>query len=342
MKIFYTSISIIVISLLFLFCQDNKSVDNIYESQEKLNYKLEIIDTLIVDGNFNLGAVKALVFWNNDYIISDNITNKIWVLDSNLSVKREMGGKGRGPGEFISSPNIAYDSSTIDFIDYRGKKIYTYDKNYTLIKTNNFNREMIIHSFSWVKTKDRYILCGSKPDPKKKMDELGSVLILDSNLNYIDNILDWDDIYHEMTAGAVYNMIVKLTGGKKGYFFAQQTAVPNKVFCFDLQGKLEKRFGRLPKYYKKPPEIPVEKVMASVEATAKFVANITRVKNMCYDKKTDRLFINYVNLFESASYLRSGLEGEHYLQIYNSDYDLIFDESIPGSLLFVKDKKIYI
>jgi len=337
---------IILFSLsLLLLSSCNQRQNNIGYDSEYLN-TISLVKVKSIKfaetKNFVLGTINDAVIWNNKFIISDGMTKIIWIFDNEYHLIKKMGGRGRGPGEYLSPPDLVLNKNKLLIVDYSNKKIDIIDKKFNLVATKSFPKELIIQPFGWTSCGNFYVLTGAKPIASKKMNELGSVLILDNNFKFKSNIFKWDDIYRTNAVFPIYNPFVRYVAGLNGSLFAVQGAMPNKIHLFDNNFNLIKIFGREPKYFKIPPDVNLNNVMSSIEATAKYVSKISRINKLFYDKKNNYLISSYANYSENASYNHSNLSGQHYIQIFNKDFNCIYDGKIDGPLLFIDNGLLYV
>ncbi|MBL1212907.1 MAG: 6-bladed beta-propeller [Ignavibacteriae bacterium] len=330
------------LTFLLLGCKDEINIDS-YQSVLKENIELIKIDSILIKDstNFNVGSIKDGVIWQDKLLIADNINNCIWVFEGNKLIKK-IGRKGRGPEEFASGPYIVNDKRNIYLPDYSGKKIEIYNDKFAHAKTVMFPKNVIIQPGDWICVGDKFVLWGVKPSGGNKISEMESTLILSKDFEFVDNIIPWPDYLKSRSTHAVYTRNLKLSIGIGESFFLMQGTQFNDIMHLNNKNKIIKKFGRYPKYYKTPPDVPLQSVMKSLQATAAYVAQITKIYKLDYDTKDNYLLCNYVNYYEEANFLRTALLGDHYLQIYNNEYDVIFDEPIEGNLLSVHQGKIYI
>ena len=103
-----------------------------------------------------------------------------------------------------------------------------------------------------------------------------------------------------------------------------------------------KKFGRKPAYWKEPPSLPYEQTVSSLEMISNYYGSTTQFLMLDCDTSQHRVFVNYVNFDSTVYFQRTLLAGKHYLQVYNGDYDCLFDGEIPGKLAFVRNGRIYV
>jgi len=128
----------------------------------------------------------------------------------------------------------------------------------------------------------------------------------------------------------------------EGRFFAHQRAT-YRIDEYDRSGKLLRRFGVVPKYWRDPPQVSDESTQRSVQALSEFIGSITTYWGMSYDEATSCLFLNYANLDKDDSSQRILLAGKHYMQVYDTkSYDCIMDEPIPGKMAYLRNSRIYV
>lgn len=330
-------IIIILLSISFLTCNENKNVK--YESKFLNRYELKQLDSLLFfnSDSIYLGQIKDVKYFNGNILITDKLLKKLWIFDNQLKLKRIIGGEGEGPGEYVNAPFILPLDTSFILVDWSKYKIDFYNKNFLFEKSRKYPSKFIFDPIYPIKVGNNLIFSASEDLMKKN----NSIVILDLELNPINTLLKWEPIYQKKDPYGIYNPFVLLSNGRSNTFFARQQASLN-IYHYDEKLKLKKIFGTKPKFFKDPPNKNFQEIMQSVENTAKYVSSITKFILMEYDEKNNFLFVNYVNYTEEASYNHSDLSGEHFLQIYNHNYDCIFDGEIPGKLAFVSDGKIYI
>ncbi len=342
-------IASLFISVIFTFfgCRDDESKFRVsyYSSEIKANTKLSLIDSLVLKdiSGFKLGILKYFLFTDSVIYISDKTNNCLWLLDSNYKLIKKIGSDGRGPGEYLVNPQPILTESGLYCMGNGNRKVDFYDSNLNLIESKKFPSNLIVQPFKWIKSGDDFLTCGMiKDELKLIISQQNSILVLDNNLKLKKGIFKWDKLYEKRNAPTVYNSMVRLCVGEQNSIYAVQSALPHKIFHYNSKYEILKKFGVKPKYSKESPEMKVEDVMKSIEATAKYVAKITRIKSLNYDFQNKCLILNYVNHTEEASYLSSSLLSDNYLQIFNEEYDCILDIKVPGPILDCKDGVYYI
>jgi len=330
-------IILILLILLTLYC--SKEIEH-YKSERRNSYEIKKVGTfclnLAIDSIY-FGSVKDIAIWNDQYFVSDRINKNIWVLNSEGKIIKIIGGRGKGPGEFSGAPFIVKKKNQIVFVDFLGKKISLYNRSLKLVKSIKYPPNVLIQPGKWVYSENYFIAWGLKPNAEENISNSKLIVYLDENLKFIDNILEPNKLLKKKSTFATYNPYVKITKGNKNSVFAIQGAELDKIYHINSKRLIIKVFGTLPKFYKIPPTIKTEKIISSLEATAKYISNITRISKLDYISSEKILLVNYVNYNENATYLRTNLAGQHFLQAYDEHYNCIFDGKIPGALLTTKD-----
>lgn len=87
--------------------------------------------------------------------------------------------------------------------------------------------------------------------------------------------------------------------GGNSTFFAKQLA-SNRIHHIGKDFRKIKTFGMKPKFFKEPPNIPIEDVMKSLDATADFGSKTTWFRNIGYDETNRSLILYNVNLYKES------------------------------------------
>ncbi|MDH7605422.1 MAG: 6-bladed beta-propeller [Melioribacter sp.] len=345
MNVVYKEILLYLLLIVFISC--NSADDKlIYKSNYVANYELQLKDSIIYRNTKEnyIGLIKDIKYWRGKILITDHYFKKLWIFDERMNLIKSVGRKGTGPGEYTFPPYICTDNKNIILIDYRTKKANLYDTNFIYIKNYNLPKHIYYQMYPAIKFNDKFILPGASYlslNLKKHFDKAKSITVCDSAFELLEEILPWDESYKNETPYNIYRKGVLLVKGAENTFYAKQLASP-LIHHIDKDLKKIKVFGIKPRFFKEPPNISLEEVMKSFEATADFGSKITWFRNIDYDEKNKLLIVYYVNLYKESWYNRSMLSGEHFLQIYNSNYDCIFDDKVEGILAFVSNGHIYL
>lgn len=337
---------ILSIGILFslIQCTSNEAT-NQHESKFINSHQLILKDSLSLQLNDSLyiSRIKDFVVWNDRVLISDLDFKKVWIFDDKLNFINSIGGEGKGPSEFISVPRIVPMDDSLYLFDYQLQLISIYDDKYNFVRSVKYPKGYIIFPEQPISVDNKIAISGSPPflKDKEKYFDLNSILILDKKMQFIKDLIKWDDYYKTGSAYSVYNMSTMLSSGKGSSFYSIQMATTlfNHI---DINSNLISCFDYKPKNYKDPPEKKVEIVASSFEETAKFGAKTTRFHKMDFDKHNDLLLVNYMNLRKESWYQRSFHLGNHYLIIFNRNYNCIIDTMIPGPFAFTKNGNIYV
>jgi len=341
MKRYVTTLFII---LIIVKCSANKN--DIYTSKYKDNYKLKVIDSLTYyyKDTLFIGRVHDIQLIGNKILISDFFLKKIWLFSKELNLIKTIGGEGRGPGEYTYPPNIMYDSNYIWLTT--GRIIDKYNQNLEFIERKKLPEELIYESYTPISFGEFFIFNVTYPysiAKKSYFEKFKPFIKIDTALRTYVNFDEWDDNYFNDELEGYTRELCHALATKKdeNHFFTIQGAT-YYIKLYDKNLNLIKHFGRKPKKYKDPPKLKFRETQASVEANAKFHSNITRWHNIKYDNSEKRLYLGYTNLFEDFYLYRSLMRGEHYLQVFDENYNVIYDDKLPGILAFVDDGKIYV
>jgi hypothetical protein len=79
-----------------------------------------------------------------------------------------------------------------------------------------------------------------------------------------------------------------------------------------------------------------------METLINFGTQVTRIMNIGFDQVNNLILVYYVNYNESYFYTKSKLNGEHYIQVYDNEYNVVADLPVDGRLLFVSDGNVYL
>lgn len=332
--------------LITLFACSGQENKNIYHSKYVGGYELKIVDTLIYkykDSSY-IGRLHDIQFYDGKILISDFFLKKLWIFSKELKLIKTVGGQGRGPGEYTYAPNILCDNNNVWL--QCNRKIDKYNKNIEFVNRFDLPEEVIYKHASPISFGSYFIFNVVYPFSiaNKSYFSLYKPLIkVDSNFQDYENFDDWDENYYdENIEGYTRERHETLvTKGSSNNFFSIQGAT-YYIKLFDERLNILEHFGRKPDNYKNPPRLKFRETQATVDANAEFHSNITIWHAIKYDSSNQSLFVGYTNLFKDFYLYRSLMRGKHYLQIFDKNYNVIFDGEIPGKLAFVEKGNIYI
>lgn len=340
---------IVLLFILFIISCDKEEKD-FYTSIFKDDHYLKEIDSLtfIYKDSLFISRTGDIVLWNNKILITDFYENKIWIFNKHLDLLKIIGGKGNGPGEFSNRPIIILPDDKILWLIEGGKKeISKYDSNFQYIQKYKMDERVIYQPSLPIALEDKFVLSAAYPysvAEDEYFKRYKSLIAIDRKFTIIKNFFEWDEVYFDSKYDAYSKENNETFLSKKNdeYFYAQQRA-SFKITVFDKNLNIKKRLGLKPKYFKEPPQnLKLKDTQRSLEANARFIGSTTKFEGLKYDSITHYLFVYYVNLYEDFYIKRSLLWGKHFMQVYDENYDCIFDGEIPGKLAFVTDGKIYI
>ncbi len=321
----------------------------VYYSLRQKACSLVPLDTLTFSssGSVFVSRTAQIASWHQYILISDFYEKKLWVFDTLLNFQIFLGGKGGGPGEFASFPTIATSADVLWLFDHSLLRATQYDRQFRLLQTKSlpsgflFRRQVVFQG-------DRFVAAMHPARMLNSVDELRneSVLtVLDTNLQVVARLGQWDDKYFEQSLAArtygYHNSDALLTASWEGGIFVLQKAV-HWVSHFGNTLQLLKKFGIKPVHFKEPPSVPYEQTAYSPEMISNYAGSTTQFLSLDCDTTQRLVFVNYVNLDSTVFFQRTMLAGKHYLQIYNGEYDCVFDGPIPGKLAFVRSGRIYV
>lgn len=337
------------IVIIFISCNNEKSLH--YQSKDKTHYGIELFDSLkfIYNDSVFIGNIGTIYKWNNFIFIQDYINTSIRIFDKNLSYLFSVGGRGEGPGEYSTPPVIIENNDTnrIYMLEVNKKRLYEYNSKLNYLTEYKLPSDFYYSYYPAIKIKDNFIFSVAYPFPENKdmyFDIYKGLVCLEDNFKLKSNFLEWDSIYfdRDFDAFTKNNFSVNLALTNKNYFFAQEQA-SFIIHKFDSNLDLVKSFGKLPKYFQYPPgEISFEQTQQSLESFYKFQASSSSFRDIDYDDDMKRIFICYNQSTKESLFKKDNLLALHYLQIYDNNFDCIFDEKIPGKFLFAEKSNLYI
>lgn len=341
--------------LIIASCSEDKnnsssSSFNIIKSEFVDGNSLLLTDSLILYNtkeNF-IGAVGNIYYWRDYFLISDYVRKCLHVLDTNMTYVKKLGKEGKGPGEFTSSPILVKESdSTLKIVKPLEKKICVYNEELHLIGEYNLPNKFN-YQFRLPLETDSLIIFpigypGSLADVSYYENHKSLALINKYNWEHDKDIFNFDPIYHDERysgyTGSYFGVI--LCSMNNGRILAIQRA-SNMLTIFDNKYKQKLKFGIESKFYKKPQMKTLKEVQQSYDAFTDFGTKNTLITNLHYDFIKEWSIISFINKSKEAYTSRDKSQGTKFLQIYNSEYNCIIDESINGVFLFSINGEIYI
>jgi hypothetical protein len=318
-------------------------------SRTVFTHHLRASDTLTFHSSDSVFITRTaqIASWREWVLISDFYEKKVWIFDTLMAYKSFIGRRGGGPGEFLYFPTIISALDYVWLLDGGLKRATRYGPDFTVHTTQAlpsgyfFRREGIFRG-------GKFILAMQPARMLEKVEDLRNehpITVLDGNFQEVSRFWEWDDGYFENTIAmqtfAYQNADILLASGWDEGFFGLQKAV-YWVTHFNRDLEKMRKFGTKPGHWKDPPSIPYEQTAYSPEMISNYAGSTTQFLKLDCDTLYRRVFVNYVNLDSSVFFERTMLAGKHYLQIYNEDYDCIFDGEIPGKLAFVRNGKVYV
>lgn len=321
-----------------------------YPSKGLYNYSIQIKDSLIYryKDSLIISNISQIVKKNSNYLITDKGLKRIIVFNKYFTKAiKIIGKKGKGPGEYTSTPIIINGTKFLEISDFRKKKINIYSDNYKLIESKSIDPKFIYNSFSNLFVNNKYVLNSLYPFPVNKdayYRKYKSLNLFNKDLTFYKSILDWDKIYTEpsLEGYSRNNLAIFCSPASKNEFFVIQGATYyiNKIGA-DLS--VVKKFGIKPLNYKDPPEgVKFKDTQKSFETLVEYYSHITIISNLAFDKKNKRIFLEYGNTTANTFLKKDKFLTDRYLQVYNSEYNCIFDGEIDGVFLFTDNGYIYI
>jgi len=339
---------VLISVLLFISCSTQTDyAGEVYHSRHLNSHDLVLVDSLQYvnpsDTSF-IGRLGRLYYWNDHILVTDREFLSILVFDNDLNLLHRIGGRGRGPGEYTVTPEIMLDDQYLWVMDYQTKTMNLYNRDFSHILSYELPFELY-YFLPPIKVDNFFIFTAAGPASVTEAQyykNYNSLFQMDTTFTIIANFLDWDDIYFDDDLAAyARGGFVLLTNGLNDTFFAkQQSSFSNYAISSNLD--ILKSFSSKPKYYREPPRVPVNEVQQSLENFIDFTAQVTRFHNISYDKSYHRFFIHYINFNREGVRQRDLLLSDQYLQVFNENYDCIYDGPIPGTFAFTKDGNVYI
>jgi len=210
--------------------------------------KLSKIKAIEASGSKNeqyFAFIRDIHHFNSQWIISDFSTEKVFVLNQNLNFQRYLGGKGKGPGEFVKPTWIFSNEDTLYLVDDFGWKILKYDKNgeplgHVRINSDSYHGNQMVRYDDWFYTT---YYCSDKPIRKfdgqtvRGLPEDGKA---EKIINYIKEKALTNQRLYELRADLFpYNNDQLL----KVYYYQPRVEV------YDIQGNLLKQIDIAPSHF---------------------------------------------------------------------------------------------
>ncbi|KAF0146853.1 MAG: hypothetical protein FD143_3208 [Ignavibacteria bacterium] len=341
-------IIIIVITLLSVSCSSKKEERNVYESLPLYNHTIIKKDSLFLLQNDKVfvGQISNMVTWK-DYVLISDFNNHTMIFDKKLNHIKTVGTEGTGPGEFTNPPTPVLGTNNFILLNRRIKKYFEYDERFNFISEKKLPPKFDFFPINPIRINNHFITFVGDPSVygnRKKISNINSLYIFDENFNYTGKgLYKWDDIYNneDYFAYTRNNLFVRLTLYPNGFFATQPAS--NIIAHFDNDLNLIKEFRLEPKYSKDPPiESDILKTQQSVETVVRFGCSMTSKLGFVYEPQHELVAVGYTNLKEEFFYKRTLMIGDHYLQVFDKNYNCIFDGPVPGLVAFTLNGLIYI
>lgn len=328
------------------FVNDVVHIESSYINGKKLVYSDSLIHQNQEENT--IGAVASIYYWNEYFLVSDYMNKCLHVLDTNMNYIKRIGQEGRGPGEFTSAPVIVKESNkTLKLIKVLEKKACLYNKDLSFWEEIDLPQELN-YQFRLPLQIDNVIILsigypGSLADIKY-YSEHGSLAVINSqSWKHEKDIFSFDPIYHDERysgyTGSYFGVILSLINN--GEILAIQRA-SNLLTILDNNFNQKIKFGIDSKYYKQPQQKTLQEVQQSYDSFVDFGTKNTLITNLHYDKNKQWYLISFINKSKDAYLSRDKTHGLKFIQVYDSEFNCIFDEIIEGVFLFSKNGKIHI
>jgi len=343
---------IILLFFTIIGCSKVKNNRNemFYPSEGLYNYKLHIEDSLFYNykDDFIISKIYKIIKKGENFLIIDKDLESIYLMDKDFKkVIKKIGKKGKGPGEYTSTPLIIEGTTDLEVMDIRKRKINLYNSKYKLITSKDMDPNFIYNSFTDLYYQGKYILFCLYPYSVNKDEyytKYKSINIFNKDLTFYKSILDWDKIYTEpsLEGYSRNNLSIFCTVGLNNELFAIQGATYyiNKI---GTDFSVVKTFGIKPLNYKDPPKgIKFMDTQKSFETLVEYFSHVTIISNLAFDKNNKRIYLEYGNPAQDTFLKKDKFQTKRFLQIYDSNYNCIFDSKIDGVFQFIDDGKVYI
>jgi hypothetical protein len=347
-------IVIILFLGLLIACSNEKNHEenhneNIIESKYMNNSKLQLIDSVRFNSNAAelIGDILHGYKCSGYYMFPDGINKSVHIFDKEYNYLSRIGGKGKGPGEFLHPPVIIINRKSIELVNVISKKIYNYNEEFKFISESFLPSDLQYIFFSPIKLLDNYIFSSVFPGSYAKDEyflNYKSLVVINKNYKIKENFYEYNDVYKDNSSitFAKTNFGNLLALGSKGYFYSNQNAT-FLITKFDSNLNEIITFGKKPKYYMVPQDnVSFEKLQSSYELLLNFKASSTIISKIDFDIDSKLFFLFYKNPSRDAYIKRDSQLFEKYLMIFNEQYDCIFDEKIVGEFLYSDSGEIHI
>ncbi len=334
---------LLLLTSIFVFsCKDEAiKIDNIQNSIIIEGNSLILIDSIQISSydSKTIGSILHGYILDDFFLLPDSEKKSVHIFDNKFNYIKEIGRKGRGPGEFATIPVIVQSHDSLRIVNMMTKKIHLYNEKFDFYKEEYLPKSLYYHYFNPIKNGSNYVFSCAYPmgiNRDQYYEDYKSLTKLNRFYEEIDNFFAFNDIYRENAtiAYARNNFGNLLTLGKNGHFFSIQIAL-YMTTLFDSDCTEILTFGRKPKYYKSPPiDISFEKTQNSYEMLMDFKSKTTIISKISYDRKTDYFFLAYTNPQKEAYIKRDNQLFEKYLMVYNERFECVYDEKISGNFLF--------
>ena len=339
---------LIIISYIITGC-GNKKDKHFYESKGLYDHNLVVKDSLMFvfkDSANYIGQIYDIQFTYNKILISD-YNEHLSIFDNRLNFITRIGTRGRGPGEFTFPPEMILGEKNLILINLTDQKYCTYDTNFNFITERDIRSKLrFIPSSALISISGKIISHCYDPSSQQGKNPFlnsNSLFIFNKNFSEIGELFPWKGYFLETRylAYSYGTSKVLLALGNNGFFASQAGNIDFSLFSSDL--KVIKTFGIKPKYFQNPPIEPdVLKTQRSIETAVAFTTKYTYRQKIVYDSLNHYLILSYSNLNKDFFYKRSLLLGHHYIQVYDKNYDCIFDGEVPGLVAFTMNGLVYI
>jgi hypothetical protein len=329
-----------------------------YASQYTEQYDLVAVDTLVyhhTDSSY-IGAVGEMKPWNGNIIVVDARFLKIMVLNQRndaLLLVSQHGNRGNGPGEFITPMTIVPTKDSLYVFDPFAKRITIYDQAMRMIGHQSFSVAIgmdIGKSALCIDT--LFYIPSVMLDTSKQQTELNaayyasarSVSVIKHGGAMVASIFPYEDLYTDpnskRTAFVDIRKRTNLAYGNQKTFFAQHEGVP-LITHFDTQNRIIKRFSYTSKFFKTPP-LDDDFKPFTPEKWAQFYGQMSFYDGLEFDP-TQNLLLSVLACPTEDAYRKSDPTlYKRYLQVYDKEYNCVFDQQVQGMLEFVQNGNIYL
>jgi hypothetical protein len=330
-----------ILSILIIGCKKNEN--DILFSKKIDGYKLMKADSLIYYNTAEsfIGSPTQVEYWNNYILVSDRAQTTVFILDSKMNLIKKIGNKGRGPNEFIREPRIILEDST--FLLHSMNMLERYSSKLLFVEKIKLPEKLIFQKGlnEDIMFGDKFVFSAHEPDWFNFNGYKPIYVLTERFKNYL-NLGKWDEIYTDPAYSAYTSeqSIVLFAKNHKSSFFAKQQA-SNIIQHYNSSFNIINQFCYIPSFFRKLPKVTIKEYQKNYETVISYVKNITYCYKLCYDEKKQHLIVGYFHLPKDYKQGVQFTGGEYYINIFDKDYNCIYDGSSPGLLEFVKGGKIY-